>query len=92
VDAAEPRLGMAPGRAVECLMEDMGLSKKELADELETTPRTLERWHSGETYPQRDTRRRVAGLVELYRYLRDTFDDRGRPGGGLALPTGISGS
>jgi hypothetical protein len=32
VDAAEPRLGMAPGRAAECLMEDMELSKKELAD------------------------------------------------------------
>src|SRR5688572_2600721 len=43
---------MAPGRAVECSMEDMGLSKKELADALETTPRTLERWRSGEPYPR----------------------------------------
>ena len=59
------------------MLEDMGLSTKELADALETTPRTLERWRSGETYPRRDTRRRLAALVELDRYLRDTFEDRG---------------
>ncbi len=67
---------MAPGWAVECLMKDMGLSKKELADALETTPRKLERWRSGETYPRRDTRRRLAALVGLDRHLRETFHDR----------------
>jgi transcriptional regulator with XRE-family HTH domain len=76
VDAAEPRLGMAPGRAVECLMEDMGLSKKELADALGATPRTQEGWRSGQTYPQRDTPWRIAALVELDRHLRETFHDR----------------
>jgi len=67
---------MAPGRAVECLMEGMGLSKKELADALGATPRTLERWRSGDTYPQRDTRRHLAALVEFDRHLGETFADR----------------
>jgi ribosome-binding protein aMBF1 (putative translation factor) len=35
---------------VACLLEDMGLSTKELADALETTPRTLERCRSGEAH------------------------------------------
>jgi transcriptional regulator with XRE-family HTH domain len=77
---------MVPGRAVECLMEDIGLSKKELADALETTPRTLERWRSGETYPRRDTRRRLATLIELDRHLRDTFEDRGATRRWLGTP------
>jgi hypothetical protein len=73
VDAAEPRLEMAPRRAVRCLMEGIAFSKKELADALGATPRTLERWRSDETYPQGDPRRRLAALVELDRHLRDTF-------------------
>jgi transcriptional regulator with XRE-family HTH domain len=76
VDAAEQRVEVAPGRAVEQLMGDLGLSKKELADALDATPRTLERWRAGGTYPQRDTRRRLAELVELDRHLQETFDDR----------------
>ncbi len=32
MDAAEQRLEVAPGRALERLMGDLGLSKKELAD------------------------------------------------------------
>jgi transcriptional regulator with XRE-family HTH domain len=67
-------------------MEDMGLSKKELADALKTTPRTVERWPSGGTYQQRDTRRRLAALVELDRHLRDTFEDRGATRGWLGTP------
>ncbi len=76
MDAAEQRLEVAPGQAVERLMGDLGLSKKELADALDATPRTLERWRTGGTYPQRDTRRRLAELVELDRHLRETFEDR----------------
>ena len=68
---------MAPGRAVEYLMEDMGLSKKEPADALETTPCTLERWRTGGTHPRRETRRRRAALDELERHLRDTVRGSG---------------
>ena len=46
MDAAEQRLEVAPGRAVERLMGDLGLSKKALADALDATPRTLERWRA----------------------------------------------
>ena len=41
MDAAGPELEMA--RAVVRLMEDLGVSKKELADALNATPREVER-------------------------------------------------
>ncbi len=67
--AAEPTLEMAPGRAVQSVMEDIVLSKEEPADALETTRRRLERWRSGETYAQRDSRRRLAEFVKQDRHL-----------------------
>jgi hypothetical protein len=83
---------MAPGQVVQSLMEDIVLSKEEPADALETTRRRLERHRSGETYPQRDTRRRLAEFVKQDRRLKETFDDRGAIGGlggGVALPSVI---
>ena len=61
VGAAEQSLEVVvPRRAVERLMGDLGLSKKELADALDATPRTFERWRARGTYPQRDTKRWLA--------------------------------
>src|ERR671910_217081 len=56
------------------------------AFDLAATPRTLEGWRAGGTYPQRDTRRRLAELVELDRHLRETFDDREAIGRWLSTP------
>lgn len=75
MDAAELRLEMTPARAVERLKEGLGLSTNELAGALDAAPRTLERWRVGETYPQRDARRRLAALVALDDHLRETFED-----------------
>ncbi len=58
--AAEQSLEVVPRRAVERLLGDLGLSKKELADALDATPRTFERWRARGTYPQRDTKRWLA--------------------------------
>jgi transcriptional regulator with XRE-family HTH domain len=66
-------LHMAPHRIVEQVCGDLGLSTSDLARALGTSTRTLERWRSGETYPQHDMRRRLAALLELDRRLRETF-------------------
>lgn len=70
MDAGALRLEMAPGRAVESLMEDMGSPRRSWP-----TPWTLEHWRDG-TYPQRDARRRLAELVGLDRHLLETLDAR----------------
>lgn len=74
MEAAELRLDMAPGRAVERLEVDLGLSVGELSAALGTSARTIERWRAGETHPQRDARVRLAALVALDGRLRETFD------------------
>lgn len=76
MDAAEARLETTPARAVEQLLEDLGLSRREMAEALDATPRTLERWRSGGTYPQVETRRRLAALLALDDRLKDTFAER----------------
>lgn len=76
MDVTEPRLETTAAQAVEGLMKDGGLSARELADALDATPRTIERWRTEGTHPQRETRRRLAALVELDRHLRDTFEHR----------------
>ncbi len=74
--AAELKLEMTPAQAVERLEGDLGLSRGELAAALDATSRTLERWRAGTTHPQRDSRRRLAALLNLDEHLRDTFTDR----------------
>jgi uncharacterized protein (DUF2384 family) len=74
VEAAELRLDMAPGRAVERLEEDLDLSAGELSAALGTSARTIDRWRTGETHPQREARVRLAALLALDRRLQETFD------------------
>ena len=78
MDATEPRLGVTAARAVERLVGEggMGLSTRELADALSATPRTVERWRAEGAHPQRETRRRLAELMDLDRHVSDTFGER----------------
>lgn len=71
-------LEMTPGRAVERLEESLGLTRVELAAALGASPRTLERWRSQETHPQRGARRRLAELVGLEEHLSETFGGSAR--------------
>ena len=66
---------MAPGRAVERLEVGIGLGRGELAGILGASARTVERWRTGQTYPQHEMRERLAGLIDLERHLGETFGD-----------------
>lgn len=67
-------LQLTPDQAVLRLSRDLGLTTATLAQATGTSTRTVERWRTGETLPQRDARRRLADLLTLDRRLHDTFD------------------
>ncbi len=69
-------LNMSVGQALEQLELDLGLDNDDLAGALDVTTRSLDRWRTGETYPQRDARQRLGTLLELDQRLQDTFDSR----------------
>jgi len=60
---------------IERLATDMALTDAQLAGALGATPRSLERWRKGGTYPQHESRRRLDAVVTLRDRLYETFDD-----------------
>lgn len=68
-------IDITPRQALEQLENDFGLASNDLASALGISRRTLERWRSGEAYPQRESREKLAELIELDRYLQDAFID-----------------
>lgn len=73
----EARSGLetTPGRAVEALEMGLGLGKGELAGALGASVRTVERWRTGQTYPQHEARERLAELLAIEAHLEETFDE-----------------
>lgn len=77
MDADEPRREVTAARAVDRLTSEGGLfSARELADALGVAPRTIERWRTKGAHPQRETRKRLAELLNLDRHLLETFGER----------------
>ena len=66
-------LEVTPRQALQAL-EEMGLSDEELVGALGTTPRTLDRWRKGTSYPPPLARQRLAELLRLQDRVRDTFE------------------
>jgi uncharacterized protein (DUF2384 family) len=66
-------LDITPRQAVEQVQRTLALSDNELAFVLSSSPRTLHRWRSNETYPQHETRERLAALVALAEHLAEIF-------------------
>ena len=71
---SEQVLDVTPAQAIEQLQREFGLSPQELAGALDASPRTIERWRKSTTYPQHETRQRLAALIALNRRLRETFE------------------
>ncbi len=75
MEVERSRLETTPGRAVETLEGGLSLSRGELASALGASARTVERWRTGQTYPQHEARERLADLLALEDRLGETFVD-----------------
>jgi uncharacterized protein (DUF2384 family) len=75
MEAEKQGLDMTPARAVEELEAGIGVDGGELAVVLGVSARTVERWRTGQTYPQHEARERLADLIALERHLGETFGD-----------------
>lgn len=63
-------------RLIDDLEAGLSLSAGELAAALGVVPRTVERWRTGERFPQHEARRRLDALTALCDRLDETFDGR----------------
>lgn len=80
-------LKQAPGDVLEQLESGLGLSSDDLARALGINRRTLDRWRSGESYPQREARRRLAELSAYWERIRASFTSDGAARGWLHEPS-----
>jgi transcriptional regulator with XRE-family HTH domain len=73
---AEPnRIEEATDRLLTRVERELGLTPAELAGALGVSPRTVSRWRTGETLPQRAARAKLAEVAELNYRLHETFED-----------------
>lgn len=75
MDTTEPRLNTTPERAITGLESRLSLGESEIALALGVTTRSLHRWSSGESHPQRESRGHLARLVALGERLEKTFGE-----------------
>lgn len=68
-------IDITPRQAIERLEHDLGLTPADLCGALGVSRRTLERWRAGEAYPQRESREKLAELIDLNDYFQDAFVD-----------------
>jgi ribosome-binding protein aMBF1 (putative translation factor) len=68
-----PEIEMKPGQVLRLLIEDVGLEEKDLRVIVGVEQRSIEKWMSGETVPQKETRRRLNELAGLHVHLGETF-------------------
>ena len=55
------------------LKRDLDLSTDALAGALKVDSRTVERWRTGASFPQRDGRERLEALMNVRNHVLDTF-------------------
>jgi hypothetical protein len=66
-------LHLAPGQVLRLLVDDLGFDEKDLRVIFDADQRSIEKWMSGETLPQKETRRRLNELAALHAHLGETF-------------------
>jgi transcriptional regulator with XRE-family HTH domain len=66
-------IDITPHQALKQLESDLGLTPEDLAHALGVSRRTLERWRSGEAYPQRESREKLAELMAFHEHVCDVF-------------------
>jgi transcriptional regulator with XRE-family HTH domain len=73
------RIEDAAERLLARVEQEMGLTEAELAGALGVSQRTVARWRSGETLPQRTARAKLAEMADFNRRLHETFEDEAVP-------------
>jgi hypothetical protein len=66
-------LQLAPGQVIRRLIDDLGMEDRDLRVIFDVEQRSIEKWLTGETIPQRETRRRLNELAVLHHHLGETF-------------------
>lgn len=66
-------IDITPRQAIEQLEHNLGLTPDDLCGALNISRRTLERWRSGEAYPQRESREKLVELMAFEEHVRDMF-------------------
>lgn len=64
---------LAPSQILGMLAKDLGIEEKDLRVIFDVEQRSIEKWMSGETLPQKGTRRRLNELATLHEHLGQTF-------------------
>ncbi len=59
---------------IDGLMQSLNVSKEVLAGALTVDVRAIDRWRTGESFPQKDSRRRLDQLSEVKDHLYQTFN------------------
>lgn len=75
MDTAEPRLYTTPDRAIAELESRLSLEAADIALALGISTRSLHRWVSGESHPQRESRTNLARLLALSEHLEEAFGE-----------------
>lgn len=75
MDTTEPRLDTTPKKAIAELESRLCMKEPDVALALGISQRSLHRWSSGESHPQRASRTNLARLVALLEHLQETFGE-----------------
>ena len=75
MDVTEPKLNITPVSAIARLESSLALGEPEIALALGISRRSLRRWSSGESHPQRESRAHLARLLALADHLEETFGE-----------------
>ena len=75
MDATQPRLDTTPERAVAGLENSLDMTEADIALALDISVKSLRRWSSGESHPQRESRAKLARLVALAGHIEEAFGD-----------------
>lgn len=75
MDTTEHRLNTTPEEAIATLGSRLSMREPEIALALGISARSLHRWSSGQSHPQRESRAHLARLLALAGRLEETFGD-----------------
>ena len=74
MDASSAVLKMTPRQALDTLETELGIPEEDLAQALNSSGRSLQRWRAGSAHPQQLARQRLAELLRLHERVREAFE------------------